>query len=150
MRSAVRPDAPAVAIRRYAPADAPGCADIFDRAWRSGHDYAPRQIGQATFESETKDETMLVAERDGAVVGFVSVYLPESFVHHLYVDPIHQGRGIGETLLEQAVALAGGRASLKCQTRNRRALAFYRRLGWTEITAGTSEFGPWVAMRSPG
>ena len=148
--SAVRLDAPAVSIRSYAPADAPTCADIFDRAWHSGHPYAPREIDVATLGAETRDETVLIAELEGRVVGFVSVYLPESFVHHLYVDPARQGRGIGPLLLERAVALAGGRASLKCQTGNARALAFYRRLGWIEVTAGTSEFGPWVAMRSPG
>lgn len=149
MSSAVRLDAPAVSIRPYAPADAPACASIFDRAWHSGHAYAPREIGLATLEAETMGETILIAELDGAVAGFVSVYLPESFVHHLYVDPVRQGHGIGPLLLERAVALAGGRASLKCQTRNARAIAFYHRLGWVEVTAGTSEFGPWVAMRSP-
>ena len=150
MSSAVRVDAPPVFIRRYAPPDAHACVGIFDRAWHSGHPYAPRVIDLATLAVETKDETILIAELDGAVAGFVSVYRPESFVHHLYVDPARQGQGIGRVLLERAVALAGGRASLKCQTRNRRALAFYRRLGWIEVTAGTSEFGPWVAMRSPG
>jgi ribosomal protein S18 acetylase RimI-like enzyme len=136
-------------IRDFAPADIEACVAIFDRAWHAGHDYAPRKIDRATFAKETEEERILVAEVPGALVGFVSLYEPQSFVHHLYVDPAFQGRGIGRALLSRAVGLAGGQASLKCQTRNAGALAFYRSLGWIEIAAGQGEFGPWVAMRSP-
>ena len=44
---------------------------------------------------------------------------------------------------------AGGSATLKCQLGNQPALGFYRHLGWTEIVAGTNEFGAWVTLRSP-
>lgn len=99
---------------------------------------------------ETADETLFVAaDERGAMIGFVSIYLPQSFVHHLYVEPSQSGRGIGTRLLARALAVAGGSATLKCQTGNERALRFYRRLGWVEVTAGTGEFGPWVALRSP-
>jgi ribosomal protein S18 acetylase RimI-like enzyme len=138
-----------LAIRKFRPSDEAGCVRILDRAWHAGHAYAPRTISASTFAEETVDETLLVAECEGRTVGFASVYLPQSFVHHLYVDPDFASRGIGAELLRNAVALAGGRASLKCQTRNQRAIAFYRRLGWIEVSAGTSEYGPWVAMRSP-
>ena len=148
--SAAVTEAATLHIRPYTPADAEACVGIFDRAWHAGHPYAPRKIDLAILEAETKDETILVGESDGSIVGFVSVYLPQSFVHHLYVDSALQGRGFGAALLERAVTLAGGSASLKCQTRNDSALSFYRRLGWIEVTAGTGEFGPWVAMRSPG
>ncbi len=99
--------------------------------------------------AETRDERLLVAEADGAVVGFVSLYAPQSFVHHLYVEPAFKGRGIGRALLARAVALAGGRASLKCQLRNADALAFYRRLGWRDDETGDGDAGPWVRMVSP-
>lgn len=136
-------------IRAYAPSDSPACIRIFDLAWHSGHPYAPRRIDLASFEAETKGETLLVAEVGNRIVGFVSIYLPQSFVHHLYVDPALQGRGIGGALLAQAVALAGGQASLKCQTRNGDAVAFYRRLGWRDAEQGESEFGPWIRLLSP-
>ena len=147
--SATVTEAATVCIRPYTPADAVACVGIFDRAWHAGHPYAPRKIDVALLEAETRDETILVGESGGSIAGFVSIYLPQSFVHHLYVDPALQGRGIGTELLESVVTLAGGSASLKCQTRNESALTFYRRLGWVEVTAGTGEFGPWVALRSP-
>ena len=139
-----------VTIRSYAPSDIPACVGIFDRAWHAGHPYAPRPINKTVLAAETTDETLFVAvdERD-TVIGFVSVYLLQSFVHHLYVDPSQSGHGIGTELLAHALAAAGGSATLKCQTGNERALRFYRRLGWVEVAAGVGEFGPWVAMRSP-
>jgi GNAT superfamily N-acetyltransferase len=139
-----------IAIRPYAPSDITTCVGIFDRAWHAGHPYAPRVIDEKLLATETADETLFVAvdERD-EVIGFVSIYLPQSFVHHLYVDPSESGRGVGTKLLSHAVAAAGGSATLKCQTGNARALRFYRRLGWVEVAAGIAEFGPWVALRSP-
>ena len=123
---------------------------IFDAAWHAGHPYAPRLINSATFERETVGEHVLVAHPAGhRVVGFVSVYEPSSFIHHLYVDPTRHGLGIGRALLRKAVELAGGKASLKCQRRNPGALAFYRRLGWRPGEAGDAESGPWVRMHSP-
>ena len=139
-----------IAIRPYAPSDGTTCVGIFDRAWRAGHPYAPRVIDEKAFVTETADEALFVAvdERNTAI-GFASIYLPQSFVHHLYVEPAQSSRGIGKKLLAHAVAAAGGSATLKCQTGNERALAFYRRLGWVEVAAGVGEYGPWVAMRSP-
>ena len=139
------------AIRAYTPADAEACTRIFDRAWHAGHPHAPRKIDAAEFSANTRNETILVAEMPGhGVAGFVSIYEPENFVHNLYVEPDLHGSGIGKALLARAVALAGGRASLKCQTRAARARAFYRHLGWSEVTAGIGEFGEWVTLRSPG
>jgi len=139
-----------ISIRQFIPSDAADCVRIFDRAWNSGHPYAPRRIDLASFEVETSGETLLIAEVDNRVAGFVSVYLPQTFVHHLYVEPSLQGRGIGKALLTNAVALTGGQASLKCQTRNADAISFYRRLGWRDGETGESEFGPWIRLLSPG
>ncbi len=137
-------------IRPFAPAsDASICAGIFDRAWRAGHPFAPRRIDAALFKTETEAETLFVAEDDAAVVGFVSLYLPASFIHHLYVEPRLRNRGIGSALLRHAVSIAGGSATLKCQLGNQPALGFYRHLGWVEVVAGVGEFGAWVTLRSP-
>jgi len=139
------------AIRPYAPADAAICAGIFDRAWRVGHPFAPRRIDASVFAQETEGETLFVAEGDrNEIVGFVSLYSKESFIHHLYAEPRLRNRGIGSALLAHAVAAAGGSASLKCQLGNQAALGFYRHLGWVEVVAGTNEFGAWVTLRSPG
>ena len=140
-----------LAIRPFVAADAEACVRIFDRAWHSGHPYAPRVIDKAVLATETEAETLFIAEDEASeIAGFVSLYEPQDFIHHLFVDPRFQGRGIGGALLDHAVAFAGGAATLKCQLRNEAALAFYKNRGWTEVTAGTGEFGEWIALRSPG
>ena len=83
----------------------------------------------------------------GRIVGFVAVYLPDAFVHHLFVDPIAQRCGIGGALLARALALTGGRASLKCLRDNHGALAFYRQAGWSEAEESADEWGAWVRLR---
>ena len=139
-----------VSIRPYVPADIEACVHVFDAAWHSGHPYAPRRIDRAAFERETLGERVLVADVGvPGVVGFVGIYEPSQFIHHLYVDPARHRLGIGRALLAEAVALAGGKASLKCQRRNPSALAFYRHLGWHPGEEGEAETGPWVRMHSP-
>jgi GNAT superfamily N-acetyltransferase len=138
-----------IPIRAFVAADAEACVRIFERAWHAGHPYTPRKIDRAAFAAETKGERVFVAEAAGKVSGFVSLYEPKSFVHHLYVEPALQGYGIGKALLAHAVAHAGGSATLKCQLRNPQTLGFYRRPGWRDGETGEGDAGPWVRMISP-
>ena len=63
---------------------------------------------------------LLVAEKDGVVVGMLSLSTmrdlfhggENAFVQELVVDATHRGRGVGGALLDSAVALA---ESLECQ-----------------------------------
>lgn len=54
---------------------------------------------------------------------------------HLFVDPDHQGVGLGHYLLEfgEALIVAGGYAEFELHARveNVNAIAFYQRHGWT-------------------
>ena len=97
-----------------------------------------REIGSATgagFVADTLGEQVLVAEADGLPVGFVALYAPDAFVHHLYVAADWRGRGLGAALLTAATAALGPRAWLKVDAPNAAARAFYRRLGWREEPA---------------
>jgi putative acetyltransferase len=73
-------------------------------------------------------ETMLVAERDGAVAGFASI--KHSMLFGLYVDPV-QGRGAGRLLLDAVEDLVRrrGAAVLSLQA-TLNAVPFYRKHGF--------------------
>lgn len=70
-----------------------------------------------------------VEVRDGAIAGFISV-LEQAFVGALFVDERYFGDGVGYRLMQQAKA-AYPRLSLEVYRRNRRAMAFYLRQGFT-------------------
>ncbi|WP_051329267.1 GNAT family N-acetyltransferase [Geminicoccus roseus] len=139
-----------VIVSPYASEDAPACAEVFERAWNAGHPYAPRWIGLDAFKNAIMGRSVLVARTEqGRIVGFAGVEVPDSFIQHLYVDPGFARQGIGRKLLQAAVELAGGQATLKCQRKNAGALRFYRREGWTEGEEGGDGDERWVRMRSP-
>lgn len=102
------------------------------------------------FFQETEGESLWVAESPNKeVVGFVSVWLPESFVHHLYVEPSLQRHGIGRALLSHIHALGLPKPlTLKCLEANHPALAFYTKQGWKMTSRGLSEQGEFVLMES--
>lgn len=97
---------------------------------------APDLFALADFERDTEGEEIYVAETAGQVTGFVSLWVPEPFIHHLYVDENHRGRGIGSALLTHAVRRLPFPIRLKTPKRNTRAIDFYLRAGWSKTAEG--------------
>lgn len=80
---------------------------------------------------------ILVAELDGAPVGWASRENSDNYVSDLWVAPYWQGRGIGARLLDamEAEIRAGGHATAELETRAGavRAVRFYHRQGYGEV-----------------
>lgn len=140
--------APQLLIRRATPEDHPACAAVFLAAYRQAFRLHPPDyyVPERYFESIAGEEQWVAIE-NGEIIAVLSIYWPENFVHSLYVHPGRQGQGVGRRLLEVALAQARGICELKCDKANKRAVAFYRRLGWREVGEGTAETGPWVRLR---
>ena len=84
-------------------------------------------------------ETMLVAERDGAVVGFASIKATVLF--GLYVDPA-KGRGAGRVLLAAAEGEVRRRgATVLSLQATLNAVPFYRQHGFTRQERSTVRRG---------
>ena len=74
-----------------------------------------------------------VAEADGIVAGFATARVPEGDIWALFVDPAHEGHGIGRALLDRATAWLfeqGIDEVLLATGPGTRADDFYRRAGW--------------------
>ncbi|MEO6145438.1 MAG: GNAT family N-acetyltransferase [Dermatophilaceae bacterium] len=125
-----------LALRALMPADAARVADIFLTSRRTAMPWLARP--------HTDDETRLwhanilvprgtvvVAERDGDVVGFAEP--SEGWLHALYVAPSAQGAGVGSALFEHAMALLPNGFDLWVFQRNTRALDFYARYDCLEV-----------------
>ena len=79
-----------------------------------------------------------IAEKDRQIAGYIRVLFNRDenrlYVPSLYFLPGYQGQGMGKRLLDAAEGLAGGKGLdrfwIGVMVENRRALAFYRRVGF--------------------
>ena len=109
----------------------------------------PERIVESTLARDAEGEAVYVAREAGLVLGFVSVWAQDAFVHHLYVDLARRGRGVGSALLDFAANRHPGPLRLKCVELNGEAREFYRRRGWRVVGRGCSEDGDYLLMESP-
>jgi GNAT superfamily N-acetyltransferase len=86
------------------------------------------------FLRSARDEEIYVAVDRGRIVAVAGFFRPMNFIHSLYVDD--RGRGIGKALLDHLAQTARGPLSLKVQTANLRAQAFYAREGFVTTERG--------------
>lgn len=96
------------------------------------------------FDIQTKDEYILVAHSDQRVIGFVSVWVADNFIHHLYVDEQFHNQKVGTQLLKAVQDKFGLPISLKCEENNSKAICFYRQKGFEEKGSGQSEIGTYI------
>lgn len=80
----------------------------------------------------------LVAELDGAVVGYVAV--TGRHIENLYVAPEAQGRSVGQALLRAAEQRIAGPSTLRCLLVNERARRLYERCGYTILREETISY----------
>ncbi|RFS16508.1 GNAT family N-acetyltransferase [Emticicia sp. C21] len=100
----------------------------------------------SAFDTDTAGEYTLVAHIDNNVVGFVSAYLPENFIHHLYVSNEYQDQGIGTMLLNAMLENLQPPVRLKCLQKNDAGVAFYERNGFIQQEKGVSLEGIFIVF----
>ncbi|WP_025682148.1 GNAT family N-acetyltransferase [Paenibacillus maysiensis] len=99
------------------------------------------------FDRDTSEEKILLAEENDQVLGFASLYVPNRFIHNLFVHPTAVGKGVGKQLLQQSVAELGTPVTLKCVSDNHKALRFYKKQGWkTVVEEGEPGARYWVLV----
>ena len=148
--------APNVVIRPAASADLAAVGRLGALLVELHHDLDPQRFLVATPQTEhayaaflgtqlaQPNVVVLVAERDGQVVGYTYAgveghdYMqlrgPAGVVHDVVVDPAHRGRGIGRLLLDAAVAALESRGVprvvLSTAERNAPAQRLFARAGF--------------------
>ncbi|KQB39589.1 GNAT family N-acetyltransferase [Flavobacterium aquidurense] len=96
------------------------------------------------FEKHTKGELVLTALDQEIPIGFISIWMPNKFIHHLYLDQKYQNKGIGTQLLKAAIQETGLPITLKCLEDNVKAVEFYEKKGFIAIERGPSENGEYI------
>lgn len=138
-------------IVRYAAAhDLPALQELFLATRRQTYSWlATAAFGLTDLQQQSQGETMLVAQDEqGALAGFISVWGPDYFIHHLYVGAGHQRKGVGRALLAALPGWPAQRYTLKCLLRNQAAAAFYRANGFAETGKGVGDDGEYIVFAS--
>lgn len=92
------------------------------------------------FDKHTEEEYIILAEEDHHILGFASLYLPDNFIHNLFVHPEFMGKGVGGILLKASIEKMNKPLRLKCVSENHQAMKFYERNGWKkEVEEGEKE-----------
>lgn len=122
-------------------------ARLFQRVAQATLHWAPPELYTAeAFLRQAEEEMVWVALDKGRIIGLAALYIPQSFLHSLYIDPPWQGQGVGLALMETVAEAADGPLSLKAETRNTRAIQFYKRHGFRAVEHGHSNGSDWVLL----
>ncbi|MGF7074071.1 GNAT family N-acetyltransferase [Mucilaginibacter sp. 3215] len=100
------------------------------------------------FDAHTHDEDIWAATWDDETVGFMAVWPPDAFVHHLYVHVAYRGKGIGKALLALAAQNYPSPLRLKCLVKNEAAFQFYQAVGWEIMEEGSDALGDYFLMKN--
>ncbi|OPA78689.1 GNAT family N-acetyltransferase [Paenibacillus selenitireducens] len=85
------------------------------------------------FDKHTVEEYIILAEEDNQILGFASLYLPDNFIHNLFVHPDFSGKGVGGQLLNASIEKMNKPLRLKCVSENHKAMKFYKNKGWRKV-----------------
>jgi len=98
------------------------------------------------FDRDTEGEIIWVATDNNHLLGFISVWKRDNFIHNLFVHPDFVGRGVGTELLQVCLKDIGLPVTLKCSKPNVKARDFYLSKGWLVISEGENVDGKYDLM----
>lgn len=130
-------------IRNFDNADLADLAAIYNAARAPIACFKTANVSVNGFRSLIKGEEIHVAANNKNVIGFASVWPSGNFIHHLYVSPDQQNKGVGKTLIRVCVSHYGLPLSLKSVVANSRACAFYEHNRWVVKETGIGSDGPY-------
>jgi GNAT superfamily N-acetyltransferase len=132
----------AILVRTMTAGDLPAIHPLLKQL---GYDMTPDEVGRRfAIVTGTADHTVLVADRENRVVGFLHAYVrpalekpPEAVVQALVVDQACRKKGIGKILMSAAERWATQRGfssvALTSNILREDAHAFYKALGYDTV-----------------
>jgi GNAT superfamily N-acetyltransferase len=116
-------------------------AALYVRAGTAAFTWRP--AGHFTAEDFVRfaqEEEVWLALMGNALVGILSLFRADNFIHCLYVAPEAQRLGVGRRLVARLRRETGKPLSLKLDTPNTSAIAFYEATGWVRLN-GPDDMG---------
>ena len=123
------------ALRPYRPGDEEASISLWLRTWQATYpelDFAGRlDWWRVRWRSELLPSAkVVIAEADGAMIGFVTVDPRTLYLDQIVVAPECWGSGVSGALIDEAKRLSPVGLDLDVNTDNARALRFYARHGF--------------------
>ena len=124
--------APALIVRRYAAADEDTAIELWQRTWQHHYSHIDFSERVGWWRERWRNElvprtTILIAETDGVMEGFVTVEPETGYLDQIVVAPEFWGSNVATLLLEAAKRAAPKGIELLVNKDNARAIAFYEK-----------------------
>ena len=125
-----------IALRPYAAADEDAAIALWQRTWQVAYPQIAFGKRLEWWRARWRDDlvpvaTIVIAERDGAVIGFVTIDQKTGYLDQLVVAPEFWRSGIGGVLVDEAKRLSPGKIELHVNQDNERAIALYAKTGFS-------------------
>jgi putative acetyltransferase len=125
---------PSFTLRPYAPADEGAAVELWRRTWQQAYPVIDFNKRVDWWRTRWREEllptaTVVVAEQDGSLVGFVTID-PTGYLDQLVVAPESWASGMAVALLDEAKRRAPGGIALHVNKDNHRAVRFYEKHGF--------------------
>jgi putative acetyltransferase len=122
-------------LRRYDPADETAAIDLWQRTWQEAYPVIDFAARREWWHHRWCDEilpiaTIMVAEADGNLIGFVTVVPASGYLDQIVVAPESWSSGAALALLDEAKRLSPAGLTLHVNKDNSRALRFYEKHGF--------------------
>ncbi len=134
-------------IRKYTESDRNRLREIYFESRKHVFSWLNISLfSQLDFDRDTQGEVIWVAILANCPIGFISLWEPDNFIHHLFIHPDFVGRGAGTALLRVCLSEIGQTITLKCSKSNIKAKEFYLSKGWRVLSEGEGLDGKYELM----
>ena len=125
----------AFTLRRYAEADEAAAIELWRRTWQLAYpkiDFSARvDWWRERWRNELVPSAVItIAEREGAMLGFVTVDPHSGYLDQIVVAPETWGSRLAAALVDEAKRIAPGGLELLVNQDNTRAVRFYEKQGF--------------------
>ncbi len=122
-------------LRPYTAADEDAAIELWRRTWQKHYPHINFTERLPWWRERWRKELVpvarvVVAEENGALIGFVTVDPANMYLDQLAVAPEHWGRGVALALLDEAKRLSPKGLDLLVNKDNARAIRFYEKHGF--------------------
>jgi putative acetyltransferase len=125
-----------IQLRSYSAVDEDATIALWQRTWQVAYPQIAFEKRLEWWRARWRDElvpvaTIVVAERDGVMLGFVTIDRKTGYLDQLVVAPECWQSGVGRLLVDEAKRLSPEKIELLVNQDNERAIAFYAKAGFS-------------------